>query len=209
MIVYPGVTVHTKEEFFKRLDEIKNVGDGVHIDIMDGLYVPNTLVSLADMGTLPANKTYEAHLMVNNPTSYFEPCRDIGFKRIIVHMDGLALETYSQALLIQEQVHSLDMECYLAFTQKFPVDLHEDLCKFDGILVMTIVPGFSGQPYIPEQLEEIRKVRNYCAELPIEVDGHVDGDTISQIREAGATSVVSTSYLRGEEITNRYIQLKG
>ncbi|MDQ3099695.1 MAG: hypothetical protein M3Q44_08175 [bacterium] len=210
MVVYPGVTVHTKEEFIDRLEEIKQIGaDGVHVDIMDGVYVPNSLLPVAEMGLLPVDTLFEAHLMVHNPHAYFEVCRNAGFKRIIVHMDGLALESYSQALLVQDKVHALGMQFYLAFTQKSPPNLHEDLCKFDGVLILTIVPGFSGQPFIPEQVEEIHKVRLFCPDITIEVDGHVDSDTIEQIRNAGATSVVSTSYLSGDEINIRYKKLKG
>lgn len=209
MIVFPGVISQTKESFVSRLEEIQNIGDGVHVDFADGLYVPNTLLALSEIGKLPKDRFFEAHLMVNNPSSYFELCKQVGFKRVLVHFDSLVLDTYAEVLLVQDIVHKLGMEFCLVFTQQDPVELHEDLCKFDQVMIMPIIPGFSGQKFIPEQVEEVKKVRTFCPDLPIEIDGHVDETTIASLRAAGATQVVSTSYLSGSDLSIRYKKLKG
>ncbi len=210
MIVYPGVLVHSKEEFSARLEEIKGISDdGIHIDIADGHYVHTTLLPVEEMGILPENCFFEAHLMVNNPVGYFEKCKQAGFNRVLVHFDSLGLETYAQALLVQQQAHKLGLEFGLVFTHDNPVELHADLCNFDQILVMTIIPGGSGLPFIPEQVEEVRKIRAYCPDISIKVDGHVNDETITVLKAAGATEVVGTSYLSGKDIIAHYQRLKG
>ncbi len=208
MTVFPGVNVHTKEEFEARLDEIKNVGDGIHVDVMDGVYVPNTTVPVSLIGKLPGDRFCEAHLMVNSPVKYFEPCRKAGFKRVLVPFDALALDSYSQALAVQDQVHSLGMEFGLVFDHNTPIELQDDLCKFDKILVTTVVAGFSKQPFLPSQLEEIKKLNMFCRDMDIEADGHIDDTTVELVKEAGAKIVVSTSYLSGSEILSHYKKLK-
>lgn len=209
MIVFPGVLVQTYSEFESRLSELDGIGDGVHVDVMDGVYVPNVSISVEEIGKLPQEIYFEAHLMVNDPENYFVMCSKAGFKRVLVHRDSLALDTYAEMLLIQDRAHDLGMEFYLAFTQSDPVNLHEDLSKFDGLLIMTVVPGFAGQPFINEQLDELKKVRQFVRNIPTEVDGHIDGDTINLVQEAGATSVVSTSYLKGHGRFSNYKVLKG
>lgn len=207
MEVFAGILVHTKEDLESRIREIDSIPDGIHIDVADNEYVPNKLLDLSEIDLLPS-LFCEAHLMVLNPQDYFDDCKRLGFKRLIVHFDAMAEKSYDEALLMQDQIHKLGMEFCLGFRDTDIIELNEELRKLDSILVMTIEIGFSGQPFEESQLEKIRRVREYDPRLIIAVDGHVDDTTVNKLRQAGVNRIVSTTYLSGSNIKSKFTTLK-
>jgi ribulose-phosphate 3-epimerase len=203
-VIIPGILVHTKAEFDERLSEIRGFSDVVHVDFADGVYVPNTLVDIAAIDPIPDMSEVEAHLMVHDPISYFEACALKGFTRVIVHWDALREASSPEAVFARDQAMALGLEFTLAFKKGIPIELSDTLQAFSRIMIMTIDPGFSGSPFVADQLEVIRSVRVRYPSLDIEVDGHVTDETVPLIRDAGATYFVSTSYLSGEDILEHY-----
>lgn len=208
MVVFPGVTVHTKEDFWKRIQEVESFSEGIHIDFADNTYVANTLVSLNEIESLPP-VFCEVHLMVASPQSYFDRCRELGFSRVIVHIDTLEDQSAEGILNLQKSVHSMGMQFGVAFDDQ--IELPKDmrfLDEIDLVLIMTIKAGDSGQPFRVEEIEKIRALREQCKDVIIEVDGHMDNETSRLAKEAGADAVVSTSYLSGEGVVEKYNLLR-
>ena len=146
--------------------------------------------------------------MVENPEEYFERCATRGFKRVIVHMEALKELSDEYILKTQEQVNAMGMEFGLSFKKGSTIP-YKILCKLNYALVMTIVPGFSGQPFLSEQVGMVKDIRANCAELVIGVDGHVDMETAPILRDAGVNVLISTSFLSGDDLTDKYLKLKG
>ncbi len=208
MIVYPGILTKSVDDVFSRISLFGESVDGFHIDIADGKYVENTTVSVEELGFLPGG-FFEAHLMVEDPYSYFDVCKQAGFSRVLVHLDAIESGSYVAALQAQNHVHALGMEFGLVFKRGQDIVNHDLLGRFDHIMIMTINLGFSGMPFKEDQLTQIRKVRSWLPALTIAADGHVDNLTAPAIIEAGATHLISTSYLSDENVIEKYSLLKG
>jgi len=208
MIVYPGINTNSLTELQSRTQQFNGKVDGLHIDISDGEFVSNINVSLEDIGSLP-NGFFEAHLMVVHPQSCIDLCATIGFSRVLVHIDALENSSLELACQLQERVHELNMEFGIVFKRGVPVLADDRICQFDYAMVMTIDLGSSGNPFCPEQLDVVGIIRKMCPLLPIAVDGHVNNITSPDIIAAGATNLVSTSYLTGNDALEKYSLLKG
>ena len=207
MIVYPGITEKSLKNVLARVALYRSSVDGFHFDFADGIFVPNVLLSIDDLGDLP-NYFFEAHLMVEKPEEYFERCMVRGFKRVIVHTEALKEQSDEYILKTQEQVNAMGMEFGLSFKKGSTIP-YNILCKLNYALVMTIVPGFSGQPFLSEQVDMVKDIRANCADLIIGVDGHVDMETAPILRDAGVNALISTSFLSGDDLTDKYLKLKG
>jgi ribulose-phosphate 3-epimerase len=205
--VYPGMVAHSIEEFNSRVEEVKGFADGVHVDVADGVYVPNITVDLNDLNLVP-NLPFEAHLMVQKPFNYFELCKEKGFCRVLVHIDTLQDSSYEGALDVQSYVHELGMEFGLVFKRDMKILHDEKVARFDRIMIMTIDVGFSGLEFAGEQVDVVRDLHEFDENVLIQVDGHVDETTAPVLVEAGARVLVSTSYLSGENIKEKYLRLK-
>ena len=208
MTVYPGVLVSDKKDFDARIAEFNGNVDGIHIDIADGIFVNNKTLSIDEIEKLP-DGFFEAHLMVSDPVAYVSQCHALGFSRILAHIDAFPDSNFEYALELQEFVHMKDMQFGIVFQRGITIENNEYLSKFDHAMIMTIDLGFSGQPFQEDQLTQIARLRSFCPDLSIAADGHVDTITSPRIVESGATHLVSTSFLSGDEAMSRYSQLKG
>jgi pentose-5-phosphate-3-epimerase len=208
MTVYPGVLVSEKKDFDSRIAQFNGKVDGIHIDIADGIFVTNKTLSIDEIGKLP-DGFFEAHLMVADPVAYVSVCHDLGFSRVLAHIDSFPDSNYEYALELQEFVHMKDMQFGIVFQRGIQIEHSEHLSKFDHAMVMTIDLGFSGQPFQEDQLTQIARLRSFCPDLSIAADGHVDTITSPRIIESGATHLVSTSFLSGDHALDRYNELKG
>lgn len=206
--VYPGILTRSQAELDSRIELFNGQVDGIHIDIVDGHYVDNTTLSLSEFSKLPKG-FFEAHLMVVHPEWYFEKCAELGFSRVLTHIDAFENKDLKVVLEMQDRVHALGLQFGVVFKRGVAVPNDSMLCKLDYAMVMTINLGYSGQPFQEDQLQEIAKLRAQCPELPIAADGHVDVTTARAIIDAGATHLVSTSYLTAVDALTKYSSLKG
>jgi ribulose-phosphate 3-epimerase len=199
----PGQAIHLAPSIlsadFARLGaEIAAVtrggADQIHVDVMDGHFVPNITIgvpvvrSLRKATTLPL----DVHLMIMEPDRYIEPFIDAGADMVSVHVEVLPHLHRTIA-----QIKKLGAKAGVVLNPSTPVTAIEEVsADVDFVLVMSVNPGFGGQSFIPASVRKIRNVRALLeragnTSAPIEVDGGIDLDTVESVVEAGASWLVA------------------
>lgn len=191
--IIPGILEKEWAPIEERLRLVAGLVRTVQIDIADNTLVPNvTFLQFVEFGQLDQFGTlnFEAHLMVANPEKYIKPLVDAGFKRLIAHVEA------HDPRLFLEQVKYEQVEVGLAIDGATELDQIEPfLEEIDMVLVMTIEAGFSGQEFMTETVEKMKTIHQNFPDLPIEVDGGINAETAKIVKDAGATRLVSTSFL--------------
>lgn len=189
--VIPGLLEKEWAPLEEKLKIARDLVRCVQIDIADNTLVPNeTFLDFAKFAPYAESPTLEAHLMVAAPDKYIKPLADAGFKRLIAHVEC------QDPRLFLEQVQYEHVEVGLAIDGPSEFDQIEPfLEELDMVLVMTIEAGFSGQEFMEETVEKIKKIHENFPDLPIEVDGAITDKTAKIVKEAGATRLVSNSFL--------------
>ena len=167
--------------------------DYVHIDVMDGHFVPNLTFGPPVIKCIRpcTQKTFDVHLMINPAQPFISDYSEAGADIITVHAEADAHLDRSLQL-----IRSLGKKAGVSLNPSTPESAIEYvLDKLDLILVMSVNPGFGGQVFIGAQLDKIRRIRQMIGDRPIEleVDGGVNVDTIKDVAEAGANVIVAGS----------------
>jgi len=167
--------------------------DRIHVDVMDGHFVPNlSMGSVVVKGLRPVTKLpLEVHLMVEEPSKFLDGFLKAGADTIIFH-----LEVEPEPLELLDHVRSFGKKVGLAFNPDFDISkIQQYLDCIDVALCMTVFPGFGGQAYIPESTERIRTLRKWIDQInpkcELEVDGGIDRKTIGTAAKAGANVFVA------------------
>lgn len=193
--ILPAI-LDTEEESFKnhiiQLNQATSFKEGwVHIDFMDNKFVPNKSISPLVIAKYPIKLKKEAHLMVSHPKDLIDQLVKTGFKRIVFH-----IESKDDTNEVIDKIKSKGLEVGLAINMDTPMEkLQEFVSKIDVILIMSIVPGFQGQPFIKESLDRVREIKSKNWPVKIGVDGAVRDNNIKQIVEAGVDYVTVGSFL--------------
>lgn len=192
--VIPGILEKEWQPIEDRLALVAPHVDWVQIDIADNTLVPNTtLLDFSGFSTLPKSLQHvslEAHLMVASPEKYIKPLVDAGFKRLIAHVEC------NDPRIFLDKAKYEHVEVGLAVDGPSDLELIEPfLDQIDMVLIMTIEAGFSGQEFMQETVDKIKRIRENYPDLPIEVDGGINARSGKISKDAGATRLVSTSYL--------------
>ncbi|MDR0690883.1 MAG: ribulose-phosphate 3-epimerase [Streptococcaceae bacterium] len=175
----------------------KNGVDYLHVDIMDGHFVPNiTMGANVVQAIRPIAKLpLDVHLMVEKPEHLIEDFANAGADIISVHIEATA---HIHAVL--QKIKNLNKKAGIVINPGTPISaIHAILSMVDQVLVMTVNPGFGGQKFLPEiltkiaEIATIKKNNNYSFE--IEVDGGIDDHTIRQAKNAGANIFVAGSFI--------------
>ena len=167
--------------------------DWIHIDVMDGHFVPNITFGAPVMQSIRkvTSKLFDVHLMISPADPYLAQFAASGADLITVHAEaGPHLDRSLQA------IRSLGKKVGVALNPATPVSVLEHVIdRLDLILIMTVNPGFGGQSFIPAMLEKLRQTRALVAgrNIDIEVDGGVTADNASAIVKAGANVLVAGS----------------
>ena len=183
--------------FAKLGDDVRIVeeagADVIHVDIMDGHFVPNISLGIPVLACLrkATRLPLDVHLMIEQPELYIEDFIRAGGSRILVHQE--ATVHLDRALAM---IRELGAEAGAAINPATPVSmLSEVLDKVDTVLVMTVNPGFGGQKFIPNTYEKIRQLNQmrarYNASFRIEVDGGVEPENTAELAQAGANTFVA------------------
>lgn len=173
--------------------------DWIHIDVMDGHFVPNITMgpgvvkSLRKMTVLP----FDVHLMVENPEQYIQPFAEAGSDRITVHMEAL-IHLHRTV----SQIKELGLKAGVSLNPATPLSFVESiLTDIDLLLIMTVNPGFGGQQFIKTMLSKIRQARElidrFAPAVLLEVDGGVTLTNLPAILKAGADVLVAGASIFG------------
>ena len=184
--------------------------DYIHIDVMDGCFVPNITYGAPVMKCVRGctNKIFDVHMMVQNPDTLIPDFVKAGADIIVVHAEAcIHLHRTLQV------IHSFGIKAGVALNPATPLSvLDYVLDDVDMITIMSVNPGFGGQSYIPAVTGKIRELRSILNErgldTDIEVDGGVDTKNLAMLIEAGATVLVSGSKIFSGDITENIHQFK-
>jgi len=205
IIPSPGTENKDFSEIEKKIELVKPFVKTIHIDVIDGKFANNT--TFADPAPfvkytkiLPSGKrgqligeeglVFEVHLMVEDPIKHIKTWANAGFQRFIGHIEKMPSQ---EAFVAEAQLYG---EVALAIDKQTPVDaIKVPFADLDALLVMTIQAGFSGQTFEEALLEKVKKIRVGNPDLPIEVDGGLNDETIAVAAESGANRFVATSFL--------------
>lgn len=191
------------------LDVEKGGADLIHVDVMDGHFVPNiTIGPLIVEAIRPVTKLpLDVHLMIEDPDQYIEAFAKAGADYITVHVE--ATRHLHRTLHL---IKSFGVKAGVVLNPATPVEtIQHIIADIDMVLLMSVNPGFGGQKFIPEVLPKIKRVKELAAEkgaaIEIEIDGGVNPETAKLCIEAGATVLVAGSAVYNQEDRKKAIEL--
>lgn len=192
-------------DFGRLLEDVKKVEKAgceyLHIDVMDGHFVPNITLGPGIVKSLrkDVNMVFDAHLMIENPDKYIKEFVDAGCDMIVVHQEAC---THLHRTI--QNIKSYNVKVGVALNPATPLETIKYVLEdVDMVLLMSVNPGFGGQSYIPAITGKIKELKSMIDErnlnVDIQIDGGVKPSNISEIVSAGANVIVAGSAIFGAE----------
>lgn len=186
-------------DFERLLEDVKKVEKAgceyLHIDVMDGHFVPNITLGPGIVKSLrkDVNMVFDAHLMIENPDNYIKEFADAGCDIIVVHQEAC---THLHRTI--QNIKSHGIKAGVALNPATPIEtIKYVLQDVDMVLLMSVNPGFGGQSYIPVVTEKIKELKALIDEMNLDIDIEVDGgvkpSNIAEVVNAGANVIVAGS----------------
>ena len=191
--IYPSLLAADFAHLADDVARVEGVVDGLHVDVMDGHFVPNISFGLSVIEDLRPHSElfFDTHLMMSNPDFYFEQFKTAGCDMVTVH-----IEVYPDPVPVAEKARKHGLKFGLTLNPPTPVEAVVPFIEVvDNLLIMSVYPGFGGQDFIPESLEKVERVREIVDSqglgADIQIDGGITPETASLARKAGADVFVA------------------
>ncbi|MEI8389118.1 MAG: ribulose-phosphate 3-epimerase [bacterium] len=200
IIVAPSILSADFANLERDINKIEKAGaDWVHVDVMDGRFVPNITIGAPVVKSIrkTTKMPFDVHLMIVEPAKYIEDFAKAGSDYITIHAE--ACEDNLEETI--DLIKSFGVKAGVSIKPKTPVEvLKKIIHKLDLVLIMTVEPGFGGQSFITECLPKISEVRELIEQenlkhIFIEVDGGINAETAKLATAAGANALVAGNYV--------------
>ena len=192
-IISPSILSADFANLERDIKRVEKAGaDWLHIDVMDGHFVPNITIGVPVVKSIKkiASVPLDVHLMIENPEKYIEPFAEAGADILTFH-----LEAANDVLKTIELIKSFNIKAGMSIKPKTPADKILPYIKhLDLVLVMTVEPGFGGQKFMPDCAEKISVIKQYAPPF-IQVDGGINDKTAKICTRLGANSLVAGNYI--------------
>ena len=194
IIIAPSLLAADFSILKEEITNIENAGaEYLHLDVMDGNFVPNISFGPVVIKSLRAhsNLIFDVHLMIENPDKYVADFVDAGADIICVHVESTKHLNRTIQL-----IKSYKKKVGVALNPSTSLDtIKYDLDNSDMVLIMTVIPGFGGQKFIPQMLQKRKELRKIAPNIDIQVDGGINDEISKLVIEAGANVLVAGSYV--------------
>ena len=209
--IAPSILSADYANFESELKKLEATGaEYVHIDIMDGHFVPNISFGAGVVASMRPHSrlVFDCHLMVSNPEHHIEEFARAGADIISIHAE--ATPHIHGAL---QKIRTAGVKASVVINPGTPVEVVKNVLNLvDQVLVMTVNPGFGGQAFLPETMDKVRELvvlrEVNQLDFDIEVDGGIDDETIGIAKEAGANVFVAGSYVFKGDVAHQVQTLK-
>ena len=192
MQIAPSILSSDFARLNEEIESIKNC-DMVHIDVMDGHFVPNLTFGAPVVKCIRkyTELFFDCHLMISNPLKYAKDFASAGADLITFHY-----ESDDDPKEVIDEIKRLGCKVGISVKPKTNVEeIYPYLDDVDLVLIMSVEPGFGGQSFMPEVLDKVVKLKRLNKKFVIEIDGGIDDKTIHQAKEAGVDICVAGSYI--------------
>ena len=194
--IAPSILSADKSKINEEIKEVEKFSDLIHVDIMDGIFVPPTTINADFVRTIKTKIPLDVHLMVHEPSnSYIKEFIDAGAHSITIHEEACRKPINQIEFIKKNKVKaaiSIKPDTSLEKIKKY-------LGIVDMVLIMTVEPGWAGQKFIESALEKVRELRKLKPRLDIEVDGGINPYTAGSAYEAGANVFVAGTSVFGQK----------
>ena len=204
--IIPSILVKTKEEFLNNILAVENLTERVHLDIADGIFVPNMTISgFEEVESIETSLKIEAHLMVSKPENHVIRWLETQVDSLIFH-----IEATQKATEVIEKAKEADRRIGVALNPETPISaLAAFIDQIDFVHFMTVEPGFYGGQFVESVLDKMSDFHYFYPDKPISVDGGVNLETAPKLIQAGANTLIVGSYIwNSKDVTQAIEEIK-
>ena len=204
--IIPSILVKTKEEFLNKILAVESLTERIHLDIADGIFVPNMTISgFEEVESIETSLKIEAHLMVSKPENHVIRWLETQVDSLIFH-----IEATQKATEVIEKAKEADRRIGVALNPETPISaLAAFIDQIDFVHFMTVEPGFYGGQFVESVLDKMSDFHYFYPDKPISVDGGVNLETAPKLIQAGANTLIVGSYIwNSKDVTQAIEEIK-